>query len=109
MTRLAVDDSGHPIQMIGQGNRQNVAIGATSSRTATAFEATTNAVQIVGTSDCWYAFGDSSVESATTGANLGSYLPAGAILYQRVEKAVDTHVAVIQDSAAGTLSVTEGR
>ena len=109
MTRLAYDESGNPIQMIAQGTRQNVAIGATSTRSTTAFHGTTNAVQIVATVDCWYAFGDSSVVAAPSGPNLGSYLPAGAVLYQRVEKNVDTHIAVIQDSTAGTLNVMEGR
>lgn len=121
MTRLAVDDSGHPIQMIGQGARQLVAIDATvgGKRCSNAFASTTNAVEIVATSDCWYLFGDSSVTvSASPGANLGTYLPAGAIKYQRVEKlahnssnilTADTHIAVIQDSAPGTLCITEGR
>lgn len=83
------------------GAAQDVVIGAGSLQ-SNAFAATTVSVLLASTSDCRIAFGTNPTATATS-----TLLPAGVPLPVRVEKGQSYKVAVIQESAAGKLSVTE--
>jgi hypothetical protein len=100
--QLAVDEYGHPIQALAQGANQTLAVGVASAQSL-AFAAGSKVVRVVATSNCWIVFGVNPTAAATSGN--GSYVPAGAIELWRVTPG--HRVAVIQDSAAGTLSITE--
>lgn len=79
-----------------------VAIGATSAQSA-AFSSHCQEVRIVCTSDAWIKFGVNPTAAATD--NNGLYMPAGAIEYFHVTPG--EKVAVIQDTAAGSMCVAE--
>lgn len=84
------------------GTSQNVTVSGTSAAVTNAFAATTGDIRVVSTTNCWIAIGASP--TATTGAG-SSYLPAGAIEYFHVTGG--QKIAAIQDSAGGTLNVSE--
>lgn len=99
----AADDNGHAVQALKQSTNKVVAISGTSAQSA-AFGANTTVVRLATTTDCWVLFGSNPTAVAATNAG-GSFMGAGSVEYWRVDPA--TKVAVIQDSAAGNLSVTE--
>lgn len=84
------------------GTTQNVAIGASSAPITNGFAATTSDIRVVATSNCWISIG--AAPTATNGAG-STYLPANVVEYFHVTGG--QKVAVIQDSASGTLSVSE--
>jgi hypothetical protein len=96
---LKRDRNGQVLQAFVPGVSQNVAIGAASVQSA-AFGELTTCVRVVSTSDCFIAIGQNP--TATTSSML---LPAGAPEYLAVDAGMK--VAVIQQSAAGSLNVTE--
>lgn len=63
----------------------------------------TTHVRVVGTSDCWIAFGANP--TAAVGGSASMLLPAGVPEYFWV--APGERIAVIQNSGAGTLSIAE--
>jgi hypothetical protein len=82
---------------------QNVAIGATSAASLVV-GATTNRVTLSASSDCWVAIGADPTAAAHDGA---FFLASGAQSYPIKVTPSTTKIAVIQDSAAGYLSVIE--
>jgi hypothetical protein len=82
--------------------QQFLAIGASSAQSA-AVQATTNRVVLSATSACWVALGANPTASAAAGS---IYVPANFPMPIVVTPGV-TKIAVIQASAAGSLSIIE--
>lgn len=79
-----------------------VSVAATSAQSA-AFGARTFEIRVVSTTNCHINIGDNPTAAATD--NNGIYLPAGVVEYFHVNPG--QKVAVIRDSADGTMSVAE--
>jgi FtsP/CotA-like multicopper oxidase with cupredoxin domain len=77
-----------------------VTVSGTSAQTA-ACPANTYEVRVVSTTNCHIKIGDDPTAAATD--NNGIYLPSGVVEYFHVTPG--QRVAVIQDSAGGTLNV----
>ena len=104
MTLLPRDDNVQAVQTLRLGTAHQVAIGATSARNATAF--TGRVIRLHADTDCFIRTGDATVVATAS----DHFLPAGettilSIGAGRDQK--DSHIAVIQKSAAGTLYVSE--
>ena len=82
------------------GATQTVAVGAASAANTTAFGAGTRAVRVVSTTACHIKFENTPV--ATTN---DAYLPANWVAEYTVSPG--EKIAVIQNTAAGNLYVTE--
>jgi hypothetical protein len=80
----------------------NVAVGATSAASA-ATTPTIDTIRLVSTTNCWVKLGVTPTADKTTSV----YLPAGVVEYFRVGASGAEAVAVIEDTATGTLVVTE--
>lgn len=100
MTRptLIIDQNGYPVQALAPSTTAILTAGATSTRVALPTGA--QLVRLAAINDCYVAFGDSNV--VASGSNMlftkGSEIfevPAGA-----------THVAVIQHTTGGAVTVT---
>ena len=83
--------------------QQFLAIGASSAQSA-AVQATTNRVVLSATSACWVALGANPTASAAAGS---IYVPANFPMPPIVVTPGVTKIAVIQASAAGSLSIIE--
>ena len=83
--------------------QQVVAVGA-ASVASNAVQATTNRVVLSSTTGCWIAFGSAPTASAAAGS---IYLPPNVISPPYTVTPSVTKIAVIQASAAGTLSIQE--
>ena len=79
-----------------------VTVGAASAQSAV-FAATTQEIRVVSTTNCHINIAASPTAAATD--NNGIYLPANVVEYFHV--APGQRLAVIQDTAGGTLSVAE--
>ena len=82
---------------------QVLAVGASSVQSAVT-QTTTSRVVLSSTTGCWVAFGSSPTASAATGS---IYLPPNVISTPYVVTGGVTKIAVIQASAAGSLSIQE--
>lgn len=80
-----------------------VAFTATSAASA-AFGANTHDIRVVATQNCHINIGDGTPTAAATDNN-GMYLPAGVVEYFHVSPG--QKIAVVRDSADGTLCVSE--
>ena len=100
---LPLDASGHPIDLLHlmPGTAQQISVTATSARNATAFAATTAAIAVYTTKDCFIRTGGSSV----TAANTDHFLPAG--FYTTLALKGDTYLAATSNGTNGTLYVSE--
>jgi len=98
--RLPKDADNNPIQALAPGTIANAAVGAGSS--ALALPAGAEVVEVGASTDCWLVFGTSGVTSSNS---TGLFMPKGAVVW-RVPLGA-THVAHIQDSASGRISVTK--
>lgn len=78
-----------------------VAVGAASAQSAV-FGAFTDVVRVASTTNAWIAINDNPTAIAADGS---AYLPANQVEYFSVKPG--DRLAVIQDSAAGNISVTE--
>ena len=103
MTKIVEDANGHELQAITPGAAHKITIGASSVRNATAFNTNTKLAMIHSDVPFYYKTGDSSVAATDS----DHHLPAGAYVGIGVDG--HTHIAVIQDSGAGTLWITEGK
>ncbi len=89
-------------QVMAPGTSSTLTIAATQNRTSGAVGSGTAVVRLVATSDCFVAFGGSTV--AATSSDM--FLPSGVVEeFQVVPNA--TYISVIQDAAGGTLYITE--
>lgn len=84
------------------GVTQSVTYSATAARTSTGVGAQTRHVAIYASTDCYYLFGGASV--VATPVN-GTFLPAGQQHFVKIRSG--QFVSAIQDSATGTLKVSE--
>lgn len=82
------------------GLSQNITSSGTAANNSTAFEANTSIIRISATAAIRYRVGPSAVAVATD-----ARLPADAIEYVGIVKG--DRLSVIQESAGGTVSVTE--
>ena len=82
---------------------QVVAVGGSSVQSAVV-QANTNRVTLSSTTGCWVAFGTSPTASAAAGS---IYVPPNVVMPPIAVASGSTKIAVIQASAAGTLSIIE--
>jgi hypothetical protein len=88
----------HPMN---PGVSQDVAIGSTSAASANPISSNVFHVRLVATSACYVAIGDAPTAAKPGGMRLAPNFPE---IFRVVP---GQSVAVIQDAAAGTLTVTE--
>lgn len=110
--RMPKDDGGTPIPALKlkrTGGAHKITVSGTTARNSVAFADTTTGVQnaqkvisLYSTTDCFIRFGDSSIVATTD----DHFYPAG-LFYDFAVNANDTHVAVIQATAGGTLYASE--
>jgi hypothetical protein len=81
----------------------NITTSATSAASAAATTVGVCYVRLAATAACWVKFAATPVADKTTSV----YLPAGVPEYVKVPASGVYKVAAIQDSAAGTLNITE--
>lgn len=98
--RLPSDQNGTPIQVLAPATAATVVLTAGATSVRAALPANCEVVRVAAVNDCYVAFGDSNV--VASGANMlftkGSELfdiPIGA-----------THMAVIQHTTGGAVTVT---
>lgn len=103
MSKLTYDSNGTPQPAITQGNTQVVAIGAGAIQSAT-FRSSTTLIRVVATQNCWNKIGLGTQTPAADAAG-SFYLPANVVEYWAVT--AGQQLGVIEDSAAGFLSLTE--
>jgi hypothetical protein len=99
MTRLVRDSDTEVVQTFALGASQTVAIGVTSAA-STAFGTETLVVRLYADQDCFVEIG-----ASPTASSADAFLPSGVIVYHGCEPG--DKVAVIQDTTAGTLYITE--
>lgn len=85
------------------GPTQVVAVGAASVQSA-ALQTTTALVVLTATTDCWVAVASNPTAAAAAGS---FFLPAKFPMSFSINKQLTTKIAVIQASAAGSLSILE--
>lgn len=84
------------------GKTDYITTGAASAQSAS-FQATTEEIRVVCTAACHINIGENPTAAASD--NNGMYLPANVVEYFHVTPG--QKLAVIQDSASGTLTVSE--
>jgi hypothetical protein len=82
------------------GTGQNITTSGTAANNATAFGVNTSIIRISATEAIRYRIGPAAVAVATD-----TYLPSGAVEYVGV--VAGDRLSVLQDSAAGSVNVTE--
>jgi hypothetical protein len=109
MTMMPQDLDGNSIPVLGlrrtNGTHQ-VAITAASARNSTAFNASTRAITIYATVDCFVEFGSSTV----TATNTRHFIPAATprdLDLGGAKQELSTHLAVIRSTVDGTLYISE--
>jgi len=99
---LPVDRNWHPIDVLKYGDTVALTVGAASSRSALPTGVIPQSIlRLASNTDCYVALGGSTVEATTS-----DVLFLSGVEYITVAKD-QTHIAVIQDSAGGALTVTE--
>ena len=101
MTRLAKElNTNESIQAAAPGTTQTITTSGSSAAISTAFGNNTRLVRIVATEDVNIKFG-----SSPTATTSDPFIPANQVEYFKVT--AGEKVAAIQNSAAGTVYVTE--
>ena len=88
------------------GGAHEIAIGAATARNATAFPAGARVIEVYADVACRFQSGDSSITATAT----DHFLPAQQTRVYSLggdKQAQHTHIAVIQESASGTLYISE--
>jgi hypothetical protein len=100
---LPVDENGNAIDAmrLRQGGAQKIAFNATSARQTTAFPVDRLVISVYATQDCFIRTGDSTVTATTN----DHFIPSG--FWARLALKGHTHIAVIRNSADGTLYISE--
>ena len=80
-----------------------VAVGAASATQANPISFGVDTVRLVSTTNCWVKLGITPTADKTT----SQYLPANILQYFSVAGTGKESFAVLQDTAGGTLSITE--
>lgn len=102
------DSKGNPIPVLSikPSSGQKITTGAVSARNATALPSTTKVVSIYATQDAFIELGNSTVVATTS----SFFLPRGVLLNVCINDGDDvafTHIAAIQDTAAGSVYISE--
>ena len=98
-SRLPLDQFGKPIPVLGEaGTPVNLTAGAAS--VSGALPANCDVVRVACLNDCYIDFGTSGVVAA---AGTSMFMPKGAELFKVPSGA--THIAVIQHTTGGVVSV----
>lgn len=98
-TSLAKDARGTSVQVLAVGTTQTVAVGSESLQSTTITGS--NVVRIISTSDCHIV-----VSANPTATTTSMFIPGNVPEYIEIENTTDK-IAVIQNSEAGTLFITE--
>lgn len=99
---VPMDINGYPIQTLALGNTVTLSVAGTSARVALpAGAAHEDIVRVACNTDCHIAFGDSTVEATTSDA----LFTTGVEAFKVPQSA--THIAAIQLSSAGNMTITE--
>lgn len=96
-------NSGQFLPTVKYGTAQNITVGASSAQSTvigTVGQTPNRLIRLCATTNCRIAIGTSPTATASS-----TLLPANIVEY--VELTAGERVAVIQDSAGGTLSITE--
>ena len=101
MTKFVADSNGQVSNHISLGNAKVIAVGVTSVELAAPVGASVQIIRLCSDVACHYVIGT----SPQTAASGNALLPAFTIEYMGIEPGET--VAVIQDTATGTLSVVE--
>jgi hypothetical protein len=107
-TMLPVDGDNNtiPVLSLRPGASQNVAVTASSARSATAFNTDTRVIGLYATVPMFIRLGDNTVTATTS----DHYLPADTYMDVSVaanEKQKYTAIAAIRNSSDGTLYISE--
>lgn len=107
-TLLPHDLNDNPIPALRMKNNgaHQITISASSTRNTTAFDENTRIIGIYADASFYMAFGDSSVTATTS----DHFFPAGVYYDLSIggdQSAHHTHIAVLQESGAGTLYISE--
>lgn len=81
-----------------------VAVGAASAQQASPVGFGIDTVRLVSTTNCWVKLG---IAPVTADKTTSAYLPANVVQYFAVNQRGTESFAVIQDSAGGSLVITE--
>ena len=107
-TKLPLDTNDNPIpaMRLKHGGAHTIASSVASARNTTAFSPQTNIISLYATQNIFVKFGDSAVSAATT----DHFFPAGT--YYDISIGDEstghyTHVAVLRESADGTVYISE--
>lgn len=92
-----MDANGRPVGVLSLGSSASITVAAASARVALP---TGGVLRIASSTDCYIAFGDSSVTASSSDA----LYPAGVEHFKY--DGVATHIAAIQVSTGGVLTVT---
>lgn len=96
--------TGTPVAILG-GTAHSISFTGTSAKNSTAFSASTRILAgIVATQPCFIRAGDSTVVATTA----DTFLAANAVYTFGIDSNI-THIAVIQETGAGTLRFFESR
>lgn len=100
---LPTDADAQAIQALAPGTVVNDDIDGTTDNSALPSGTASGAgiVEVSTNTDCWILFGGSGV---TVSNSTGMFFPKGTAVYRVPDTA--THIAYIQDSAAGRISIT---
>jgi hypothetical protein len=99
MPDLPKDDNGQPIPVLAPGTVANAAVGASSATLA--IPSGSKVVEVGASTDSWLVWGTSG---STSSNSTGMFFPKGVAVYS-IPGGV-THIAHIQDSTAGRISIT---
>jgi len=100
VVRTSLADNGEGLPIYRPSTVQKVTISGTSAAVSNAFGASTGAVRIVSTTDCYY-----TVAASPTATVTDHYLPAATIEHILVEPG--EKIAFIQSSTGGIATVSE--
>jgi len=99
-TGLALDRNGNPIQgALGTVGSDKITVGAASARSTSDFDSGVAILELFSDTDCYISLSDDTVTATTT----DFFLPADTTRYYT--RGDHTRIAVIQDSAGGTLHI----
>ena len=104
--KLPTDANSKTIQALGvlDGGAQEITVSALSARNTTAFDDQTRVLWLYATTDLHFKTGGATVTATTD----DHFLPAGMRIPLPLQNKSRTHIAVIRNSADGTLYISEG-
>ena len=99
---IPIDVNGFPIQTLALGTTVTLSVAGTTARVALPAGAShEDIVRVACNTDCYIAFGDSTVEATSSDALFTTGVEAFKVPQNT------THIAAIQVSASGNMTITE--